>query len=95
MPRRHRPPTTEPSRPMLRGEADRMLMRQIVNFLEAWHGCDRACRRHKGCASPTVKCFDHNIEIARKVLGRLADWSRLDGPREVDELVEPVQDLLD
>src|SRR5262245_3358808 len=66
MPRRHRPPTTEPARLVLRGEADRVLMRQIVNLFEGWRGCYRACRRHKACASPDVKCFDHNIEIAQE-----------------------------
>jgi hypothetical protein len=95
MPRRHRPPTTEPSRLILRGEADRMLMRKIVNFFGVWAWCYRSCRRHKGCASPTVKCFDHNIETARKILQQLADWPRLDGPRELDDLVEPVEDLFD
>jgi hypothetical protein len=79
MPRRNRPPTTEPERLILRGEADRLLMLQIVNLFESWRGCYRACRRAKACASPHVKCFDHNIEIVRKVLDDLANWRRLDG----------------
>lgn len=95
MPRRHRPPTTEPSRLILRGEADRILMRQIMNLFGMWGWCYRSCRRHKGCASPTVKCFDHNIDAVRRILEGLAEWPRLDGPRELDELVEPVDDLFD
>ncbi len=92
MPRRHRPPTTEPTRLILRGEADRMVMRQLVNMFGVWRWCHRNCRRHKGCASPTVVCFDYNIETARETIERLANWPRLDGPRELDELLEPVGD---
>ncbi len=80
---------------MTRGEADRRLMRTIVDFCVIWHDCHRACRRRKGCASPTVRCFDYNIERVRTYTQRLADWPRIDGPRELDELVEPVDDLLD
>jgi hypothetical protein len=95
MPRRNRPPTTLPAGRMTRGEADLMLMREIVNLFAAWEGCYRACRRHKSCVSPTVHCFDHNIETVREGLRRLADWPRLDGPREPDELAAPVDDLFD
>ena len=42
-----------------------------------------------------MRCFDYNIETAGNVLQRLADWRRLDGPRELDELVEPVDKFVD
>jgi hypothetical protein len=94
MPRRHRPPC-EPPAALTRGEADRILMRKIVDMFETWRWCYRPCRRRKGCASATVRCFDHNIETAGNILERLANWRRLDGPRELDELVEPVGEFVD
>jgi hypothetical protein len=42
-----------------------------------------------------VRCFDDNIETAGNILRQLADWRRLDGPRELDELVEPVDEFVD
>jgi hypothetical protein len=96
MTRRHRP-VTATRRVVLRGEADRMAMREIVNFFGAWHDCYRKCRRAKACASPTVHCFDFNIATARKMLTEIANWRRLDGPRDPDDLLEPVkpEDLFD
>ena len=94
MPRRHRPPCNPPQ-VLTRGAADLILMRKIVDLFETWRGCHRACRRGKGCASPTVRCFDHNIETARKILDELASWRRLDGPREFEEVVRPVDEFID
>lgn len=96
MPRGHRP-VTATRRIVLRGEADRMAMRDIVNFFGVWAWCYRRCRRRKACASPTVMCFDHNIATARKMLGEMASWRRLDGPRDPGDLLDPVkpEDLFD
>ena len=95
MPRRHRPQTTLPNRPVIRAQADIEIMRTLMDLAGMWHGCYRVCRRRKSCASPVVKCFDYNIERVREFTQRLADWPRLDGPRDLDELVEPVDDPLD
>ena len=96
MTRRHRSVTVT-RRIVLRAEADRMAMRDIVNFFGVWGWCHRKCRRRKGCASPTVMCFDYNIATARKMLGEMANWRRLDGPRDPDDLLQPVkpEDLFD
>ena len=94
MPRRNQPPC-DPPPPLTRGEADIAIMRAIMDMAGMWRGCYRACRRKKGCASPGVKCFDHNIERVRDFTRDLADWPRLDGPRELDELVEPVTELFE
>ena len=42
-------------------------------------------------------CFDHNIGTARKMLNDIANWRRLEGPRDPDDLLEPVapEDLFD
>jgi hypothetical protein len=96
MPRGRRPVTTT-RRVVLRAEADRMAMRDIVDFFGVWAWCYRRCRRQKGCASPTVVCFDHNIATARKILHDIANWRRLDGPRQPEDLLDPVkpEDLFD
>ena len=80
---------------MLRGHVDRLLMRKLMDFVDVWHDCDRACRRRKGCASPTVECFDDNTERVRLIFGKAADWRRLDGPRDLDEIVEPIESIDD
>ena len=90
-----RNPPANPRRIITRGQADRLMMRAIMDMNFVWMGCYRACRRKKGCASPDVGCFDHNIERVRDFTFRLAHWRRLDGPRELAELVEPVDDFLD
>jgi hypothetical protein len=95
----HRPsPLLKPPEgEMTRGAADLYLMRKIIQFFGTWADCNAACRRHKRCASPTVACFDHNRDIARKILDEFANWRRLDGPREPDELTELItlDDLID
>jgi hypothetical protein len=95
MPRRNRPPTTPSSRLVLRKHADIEVMRAIMDLACMWSVCYRACRRRKSCASPTVRCFDHNLERVRKFTADLADWPRLDGPRDPDDLLEPADDPFD
>lgn len=78
-----------------RGQADRLMMRAIMDMNFVWVSCHRACRRKKSCASPDVWCFDQNIDQVREFTFRLARWRRLDGPREPHELVQPAGDLID
>jgi hypothetical protein len=81
--------------PHTRGAVDIKIMRSIIGFLGTWQHCCAACRRHKRCASPAVACFDVNLETIRETLENLAEWPRLDGPRQPDEANGPVGDLLD
>jgi hypothetical protein len=78
-----------------RGSADLMVMRAIIGFLGTWSRCGKACRRKKGCASPTVECFDPNIALIRADLDALAAWRRLDGPRPPAERDRPARVLID
>ena len=94
MPRRHRPPI-DPPPALTRAEADIEIMLALMNMVGMWRVCYRACRRRKACASPDVKCFDHNIERVRALVDDLAGWRRLDGPRPLAERVEPVDELFD
>jgi hypothetical protein len=71
------------------------LMRAIVGFLGGWAECSKACRRARRCASPSVGCFDANLDAIRAQLEALADWPRLEGPRDPAELGRPVEFLLD
>jgi hypothetical protein len=93
----HRPPRPRVLPPELRTRAvaDLMMMRSIVGFLGSWQYCERACKRQRGCANPNVACFDRNRERIRDYLERLADWPRLDGPREPDVAAGPIGDILD
>jgi hypothetical protein len=78
-----------------RGEADLKLMRAVIGFLGGWATCTKACRRARRCASPSVACFDENLESIRDQLEELAAWPRLDGPREPADLARPVVELFD
>ena len=78
-----------------RGVADITIMRSIVGFLGGWVECNARCRRHKRCASPTVECFDRNIDEIAATLEALACWRRLDGPRGPEEEARPVGVLID
>ena len=93
----HRPPRPRILPPELRTRAvaDLMIMRSIVGFLGRWQYCSRACKRQRGCADPNVECFDRNREVIRDYLERLADWPRLDGPRNPDAAAGPIGDILD
>jgi hypothetical protein len=74
---------------------DIMLMRHIIDFMGSWKECRPACRRAKGCASPTVVCFDLNRDAIREHLEAMAAWRRLEGPREPEEENAPVTELFD
>jgi hypothetical protein len=78
-----------------RGNADRAIMRSVVDLFGIWETCHKACRRRKACASPTIACFDVNCETLREQLEALAAWPRLDGPREESDLGQPVGELFD
>jgi len=85
-----------PPRPvMTRGEADRLLMRLMVRFTGGWEECMPACRRAGRCASPEVACFDRHIDRIRDTFEAAAAWQRLDGPREPEELAQPVTEFFD
>jgi hypothetical protein len=78
-----------------RGNADLAIMRNVVDFFGIWETCHKACRRGKTCASPTIACFDTNAERLRELLEALAEWPRLEGPREEADLKGPVGELFD
>jgi hypothetical protein len=99
VPRRRKPaPAAEagppPSGPT-RGELDIALMRSIVGFLGTWSVCEHACRRMRGCASPTCACFDLNLETIHAMLSEILAWQRLDGPRERWDADRPPVELFD
>ena len=95
LPRKLRLPTPLPPELRTREITDIRLMRWIVNFIGCWDGCSRACRRKRGCASLTVKCFDPNIAMIQEVLTDMANWRRLEGPRDPEELEEVATELFD
>jgi hypothetical protein len=95
MPKRMRLPTPLPAEFRTREITDIRLMRKIVNLIGSWDKCTRACRRKRGCASPTVHCFDDNIETIQEVLTDMAHWRRLEGPRDPEELKEIATELFD
>jgi len=88
---KRRPPRPDTTR----AEADIVLMRQIVGFFATWRSCHASCRRAKRCTSPTVACFDRNSGRFQATFEALADWPRLDGPRDPDELDRPAYDTYD
>jgi hypothetical protein len=93
--RTHRRPMLTPAL-RTREFADIKLMRLVVAAVGIPENCHRAaCRRARRCASPTVGCFDENIEAVREFAEGLAAWSRLDGPRDPEELARPVTALFD
>lgn len=100
MPRRRKSSAAARARPLrsrdlTRGQLDIALMRCIIGFLGTWRGCFRACRRMKGCADPTCACFDLNRENIQEMLTEIAEWPRLDGPREEDVASGPPGALFD
>jgi hypothetical protein len=95
MPRKLRLPTPLPAEFRTREITDIRLMRSIVNLIGCWDRCYRACRRKRGCASPTVGCFDDNIEMIQEVLTDMANWRRLEGLRDTEELKEIATELFD
>ena len=96
MPRRIRIPSPLPQEFRTREIADIKIMRLIARTMGFPETCHRAaCRRKRSCASPTVACFDENIEVVREFAEGLADWARLDGPRDPAEFDRPVTKLLD
>lgn len=96
MPRKNRIPSPLPPELATRRIADIRIMRLIARTMGFPETCRRAaCRRKRSCASPTVACFDENIEAVRDFAHGLADWARLDGPRGPEELDRPVTELFD
>jgi hypothetical protein len=78
-----------------RANADIMLMRLLVNFLDAWKNCGPRCRRARCCTDPTAACFDLNAERIRAIFEAIADWPRFDGPRDPEDAAGPIGDLFD
>lgn len=96
MPRKVRIPSPLPAEFRTREIADIRIMRLIARTMGFPETCHRAaCRRKRSCASPTVACFDENIDAVRNFADGLAGWTRLDGPRPPEDLDQPITELLD
>jgi hypothetical protein len=78
-----------------RGNADILLMRSLVNFLEFWRRCTPRCRRAQCCADPAAACFDANAERIQEIFADIADWPRFDGPRDPEDEAGPIGELFE
>ena len=92
----HRPPRPSILPPELRTRAvaDLMMMRSIVGFIGS---CNIASvPASASAAAPTpMSVLRRNRDRIRDYLERLADWPRLDGPRDPDAAAGSIGDILD
>jgi hypothetical protein len=78
-----------------RGNADKLLLRSLLNFLEVWRYCTPHCRRAHCCVDPKVGCFDPNAERIQEIFADIADWPRFEGPRDPEDEAGPIGELFE